>query len=41
MVDVGVFGKVQEVDAFGLNLAVFSEVLEDDAWREVADENVF
>lgn len=41
LVDVGVFGEVEEVDAFGLDFAVFADVLENDAWWVVADEDIF
>ena len=41
LVDVGVFGEVQKIDAFGLDFAVFAYVLEDDAGRVVADEDIF
>lgn len=41
LVDVGVLGQVEEVDAFGLDLAVLAHVLQDDAGRVVADQDVF
>jgi hypothetical protein len=41
LVDVCVFGEVEEVDAFGLDLTVFADVLENDAWWVVADEDIF
>jgi len=36
-VDVGVGGEVEEVDAFGLHLAVAAHVLERDPWWVVPD----
>ncbi len=41
LVDVCVFGEVEEVDAFGLDFTVFADILKNDAWWVVADEDIF
>ena len=37
-VDVGLLGKVEQVDTFGFNFTITADILESDAWRVVPDQ---